>query len=115
MKVVQSTPLNRTVYDGTVVKELGCKAGRPMVQIPVRALKKKKVCDHTTMWWCDGTLAFSLQKCDYPPNFSHSNWCASWDKASTPHMVCYSHFIFYSEVLHLPWPKRYKPYMNNSL
>ena len=70
---------------------------RPMVQIPVRALKKKKkVCHHTTMWWCDGTLAFSLQKCDFPPNVSHSNWCASWDKASTPHMVCYSHFIFYS-------------------
>ena len=51
------------------------------------------------MWWCVGTLAFSLQKCDFPPNFSHSNWCASWDKASTPHMVCYSHFIFYSVAL----------------
>ena len=58
--------------------------------------KEKKVCHHTTMWWCDGTLAFSLRKCDFPPNVSHSNWCASWDKASTPHMVCYSHFIFYS-------------------
>ena len=60
--------------------------------------KEKKVCHHTTMWWCDGTLAFSLRKCDFPPNVSHSNWCASWDKASTPHMVCYSHFIFYSAI-----------------
>ena len=32
--------------------------------------KEKKVCHHTTMWWCDGTLAFSLQKCDFPPNVS---------------------------------------------
>ena len=22
--------------------------------------KEKKVCHHTTMWWCDDTLAFSL-------------------------------------------------------
>ena len=51
---------------------------------PSQGIEKEKVCHHTTMWWCDGTLAFSLQKCDFhtligvlaETKLAHHIWCA---------------------------------------